>query len=99
MNELRKYLLDKFQEYLCENFKDYCQRHGLDSKDQITLLNFIIDQDLITPTNLMRYTLNNEFRILYPALDHHKTLTVNTLANRFSISERTVWSVLKGAKE
>lgn len=95
MEEHRKYIMDRFQEHLKENFVRYCERHGIDQTDDNRLLSFLIDQDLIPATNIQRYTVLKEFEQLYPKQDKQKTLTVNILAHRFSISERTVWSILK----
>ena len=89
-------MLDRFQEHLQQDYEDYCLRHGLDHENQSGLLAFLIDHELIPPTQIQRYTVRREFRQAYPELDFHKTQTVNMLANRFQISERTVWSILKG---
>lgn len=98
MQELRKHLVDRFQEHLHEHFRLYCERHGLDSADKNLLLSFLIDQDLISPKAIQRYTVLHEYEVLLPELQGHKTETVGALAHRFSISERTVWNILKGRK-
>ena len=90
----RKHILDRFQEHLNQNFLNYCQRHGIDQTDD-QLITFLIDQNLISHTHIQRYTILKEFERLYPEQDYHKTQTVQVLADRFSISKRTVWSILK----
>lgn len=97
MEEHRKHILDRFQEHLHESFETYCARHGM-PKTGIQLITYLIDQDLISTTHIQRYTVLKEFEQLYPEQDRHKTQVVNTLAHRFSISERTVWSILRGMK-
>lgn len=98
MEAYRKHILDRFQEHLHRNFKNYCERHGIEpTEDQ--LITFLIDQNLISGTHIQRYTILKEFEKLYPEQDHHKTHTVNALADRFSLSQRTVWSILKNVSK
>lgn len=94
----KKLILDRFQEHLQQDYENYCLQHGLDKADEQQLLTFLIDQDLIPSTHIQRYTVRQEFQRVYPQQDFHKTHTVLTLAHRFSIPERTVWSILKGVK-
>ena len=94
MEKYRKYILDRFQEHLHQNFKSHCERHGIDQTDD-HLLTFLIDQNLLPITQIQRYTVLKEFENLYPERYPHKTQTVNALADRFCISERTIWSILK----
>jgi hypothetical protein len=92
--EPRKYILDKFQEHLRIGYEAYCTRHGLQNTNE-QLITFLIDQDLISPTRLQRYTVIHEFEKLKSEQQCPKTLAVDTLANRFRLSARTVWSVLR----
>lgn len=95
----RKHIIDRFQELLYQHYEAYCERHGIDKADDNRLVTFLIDQDLITATHIQRYTVLKEFEKIYPGQPHQKTQIVNTLADRFSISERTVWSILKHTKQ
>ncbi|MBK8967064.1 MAG: hypothetical protein R3D58_04780 [Saprospiraceae bacterium] len=95
----KKHILDRFQEHLQQDYEDYCRRHGIDSSAGFGLLTFLIDQELIPPVQIQRYTVRREFRQAYPEQDFHKTQTVHRLADRFQISERTVWSILRGVAE
>lgn len=97
MEGYRKYMIDRFQEHLQRNFKEHCERHGIVPNEN-QLLTFLIDQNLISTTNIQKYTVVQEFEKIYPARSHQKTQAVNALANLFSISERTVWSILKHIK-
>ncbi|MBI1227821.1 MAG: hypothetical protein GC192_21480 [Bacteroidetes bacterium] len=90
----RKHLLDRFQEHLGERYITWCERHGFQKSDD-RLVTFLIDQDLIPATLIQRYAVLREFDKLSKEPSFHKTHTVNTLAHRFNISERTVWSILK----
>ncbi len=95
--EPRKYILDKFQEHLRIAYEAYCARHGLESSSE-QLITFLIDQDLISPSHLQRYTVIQEYEKLKSEVQCPKTQAVDTLAHRFRISERTVWSILKNAQ-
>lgn len=97
MEEYRKHILDRFQEHLQQNYKNYCERHGIEQTDN-QLITFLIDQDLMSLAHVQRYTVLKEFEKLYPEQTYRKTQAVSALANRFSISERTVWSILKYIK-
>ena len=95
MEPLRKILLDRFEEHVCNGFSDYCNRYGLNPNDTSSFLGFMIDQDLIATTRMQRYALLKEFETMDPNLTRHKTRTVHLLAHKFRISERTVWSALR----
>ncbi len=95
--EPRKYILDKFQEHLRVAYEAYCTRHGLQNTNE-QFITYLIDQDLISPTQLQRYTVIQEFEKLKSEHQCPKTQAVDTLANRFRLSARTVWGVLRYAK-
>lgn len=97
MGEPRKFILDRFQEHLKASFEAFCLRHGIEKNDQ-QLVTFLIDQDLIAPVQLQRFTVLKEFERINHEPSYPKTYLVDTLANRFCISERTVWNILKTAK-
>ncbi|MCK6691533.1 MAG: hypothetical protein L6Q97_05455 [Thermoanaerobaculia bacterium] len=94
----KKLMLDRFQEHVQRDYEDYCRQHGLDHTNDQQLLTFLIDHELIPSAHIQRYTVRQEFERVFPQQDFHKTHTVLTLAHRFSIPERTVWSILKGVK-
>lgn len=97
MQESRKYILDKFEQYLQQGFEHYCNRHGIEQSPG-QFITFLIDLDLISLTHLQRFTVLREFEKINKEEHYPKTLAVDTLANRFHISERTVWSILRYAK-
>lgn len=97
MQEPKKYILDKFQEHLRQSFELFCRRHGIEKTDD-QFITFLIDQNLISVSHLQRFTVCKEFEKLSGERMYAKTIIVDTLANRFSISERTVWSILKHLK-
>lgn len=96
MIEIRKHILDRFQEHIDISYKAYCKIHGA-HKNEHGLITWLIDQELIPATLLQKYTLLKEFEELHIEKAIQKTAVVNVLAHRFNISERTVWSILKMA--
>ncbi len=96
MQETRKYLLDRFQEHVHQRFEAYCKKHDF-KRTENGLITYLIDQELIPATDLQRYTILREFEQLHLQQSFQKTQVVGMLANRFHLSERTVWSILKRA--
>lgn len=97
-NTYKKLILDRFQEHVQYDYDNYCERHNLDNTNRERLLTFLIDQDLIPPAHIQRYTVLHEFEQVLAQQELQKTRAVLTLAHRFSISERTVWSILRQVK-
>jgi len=95
MEILKKYLTEKFQEHLTSDFNSYCEKHKISKNDDL-LITYLIDQDLIDPSKVQKYTIQREYDMM--SSDNpcpKKTYAVETLSSRFAISERTVWSILK----
>jgi len=90
----RKQILDNFQEYLCNSYETYCQKHDEDI-DIEGFVNFLIDRELIPNTNINRFTIQKEFERLFPTQGYHKTNTVELISDKYNISQRTVWNILK----
>lgn len=97
MEEPKKYILDRFQEHLRLDFETFCNRHRID-KTNNQFITFLIDQNLISFSHLQRYTVRQEFEYIAADRECRKTQIVDTIANRFRISERTIWSILKDKK-
>ena len=97
MQEPRKYIVDKFQQHLRHSFEVFCQRHGI-KKTGDHFITFLIDQNLISTPHLQRFTVCKEFEKMCVEKGYTKSIMVDTLANRFSLSERTVWAMLKHTK-
>ncbi len=93
-NDIRKYLLDKFQTFVLSDFDDYCQRHGLEPS-ALGLTTFLIDQDLIQKTVIQQYAVQKEFGRVFPGEAVTKTQAIGIISHRFNISERTVWNILR----
>lgn len=94
METNKKQLLDTFQSHLYQEYLYYC--HQQRCAPHITgLITYLIDRDLLSKKVIKSYTIQREFKNLYPTYEHHKTRTVMALADRFNISERSVWSSIK----
>jgi hypothetical protein len=94
-NELnRKQILDLFETQLYSSYEVYCQKHGL-QPDYKGLITYIIDQELINPSTIQKYTILKTFHDQCLDIRGQKTQTVETLADRFNLSSRTIWSILK----
>ncbi|MEL6637949.1 MAG: hypothetical protein AAFR05_14445 [Bacteroidota bacterium] len=89
-----KLLLDTFQRHLLQNFQTYCDRQG-QAPTAEDLVVYLIDRQLLSTPIVRRYAVQFEFEGLYPDHGFHKSNTVATLADRFQISDRHVWSLLK----
>lgn len=93
----RKQLIDKFEGILFENYRDYCQRYSITPSFE-GLITFLVDFEIISPKAITKYTIRQEFEQLYPQKEYHKTNTVLQLADRYNLSERSIWSILKGRR-
>lgn len=93
-NEINRKLLNSFEELLFSNFEVYCQKHQIDKNHQ-TFLTYLIDKELLNAATIKRYTIYQEFRIRYPINNHHKSKTIEMLADLFDLSTRHVWSLVK----
>ncbi len=87
-------MLDNFQSSLESSFTHYCDQHH--SQGNIgNFITYLIDHNLIEDSTIKRYTILKEFDTLYPKKGKHKTKTVQTLASKFNLSERSIWTILK----
>ena len=93
----RKQLLDTFQRNLNQNYENYCSRHGIVPSNE-GLIIFLIDNDLIPPKNVKGYVVSNEFEKLQEIKNEKKTRMVELLSDKFNLSERSIWTILKNKK-
>ncbi len=85
-SDFKKHLLTHFEQK--ENLSKFCPQIE-------TFLDFLLSHHFIEPKNIKRFTILKEFEEQYPSHQFHKTNTVYTIANKYEIAERTVWTVLK----
>lgn len=94
----KKNLLDKYQEYLWQDYVAYCKRQQIDEDFQ-GFITYIIDKGHISDLHIKRFTVLREFDPLRQEQQtRHKTHAVEVLADRFNLSERTIWNILKHKK-
>lgn len=94
-NELnRKQILDLFESQLLGGYEAHCEQHQI-QLDYKGLITYIIDQDLINPQIIQKYTVMKAFRARSIEQRGAKTQIVEELADRFNLSTRTIWSIIK----
>ena len=83
-----------FKEHLLEAYQeDFPEQQ--DAINYSLFLDYLITCQLIDTLTIRRYTIIKEFEKEYPKHNGHKTQTVYTIANKFNLTDRTVWTVLK----
>lgn len=83
-----------FKKYLLQAFNENKETTLLDENIE-HFLDYLLEHQLIDDITVRRYTIIKEFEKEYPKHNGHKTQTVYTIANKFNVSDRTVWTVLK----
>ncbi len=90
---LKSIVVDSFLEHIEEGYTQYCATHGVAKTDKL-LIKYMADQAL-PASEMYKYTLVREYERLMGSGQYKKTQIVNLLSSKFSISTRTIWSVLK----
>lgn len=87
-------MMDIFCEKLYSNFQSYCNEQQLPEKLD-TFTTYLIDQELIEGRIIKQYAIREFFKEVYPVNDLKKTKAVELLANRFNLSTRSIWNILR----
>ena len=95
MAEIHKKMLDDFHSRLTNDFTQYFESYSKGEEKVSEFITFLIDHSLIDKHTIRRYTVLREFKALFDG-GKNKTTLVGELARKYNISERSVWSVLKG---
>lgn len=95
---MHKKMLDDFHTRLMNDFDKYFKCHGNGTKPLDEFVTFLIDHHLIDQRTIRRYTILREFDRQLNQLngEKNKTTLVGEMARKYNISERSVWSILKG---
>ena len=107
MSDIGKYMMERFTLSLIDNYNVYHEQHRFPYDDILeqyrindtlnSFITYLIDHRLIEESTIKRYTVLQEFtKIIGEA--RHKTEAVNILSQRFNISERTIWNIMKDHK-
>lgn len=89
------HLLYCFVKILKRDYIEFCEVHKMDKYELENLINFIIDQNLISQSNINRHTILHDYKKLMLDNSMKKTHTVVVLASKYGISERSVWAILR----
>lgn len=92
--QLSKTLLDQFETSLNKNFENYCETQEQEN-DNIQLIRYLIDHNLINITTIRRYAILKTYNKLLQQSNRKKVEMVRILSERFNISERSVYTILK----
>lgn len=93
--QLGKMLLEEnFKENLVNEFQLYC-REQCTEPEIFEFIQFIFEKNIISSKTIHHLSILSAYNDLRRSSDVNKTQAVNILSNRFSISSRTIWSILK----
>ena len=93
MQQFQQLFLEKFSNKIHQNFNDFCSKENLEINTKTFLL-YLVDKGLLHKTDIRNFLILEEFEELYPTNNFHKTQTIKLLADRFDISDRTIWTML-----
>jgi len=89
----QKKLMDNFFSLIHADFKNYCERHH-SVEDNDTFLTFLYDLNLLNENAIRRYTILEEYEKMHALPSFQKTKVVRLLANRFQVTDRSIWNIL-----
>lgn len=98
MQKNGKQLVDIFSASVLNKFCEYCERHQLRT-DNITFLTFLYDLNLLNENSMRRYTILEAYETMHTLPNFQKTKAVRLLADRFSMTDRSVWNMLSRDKK
>lgn len=90
----KKSVFDLFSKRVESSFKKYCDNHGLNFAVE-EFITYLIDQKLIKDKEIFRFVIQS---LTIELLKNHtikKTEVVQILAERFDVTPRTIWNILK----
>ena len=95
MSEIGKTLWQDFENTLCAEYERYCARHRK-TPNHRGFLAFMTDRDLLECNRIRHYTVVS----IYADTENTRASeAVHRLSDRFKISERTVYNILRREKE
>ncbi len=96
MKAYTQILVDQFSTRLQKEFISFCEQNRLDSEPK-TLLLYLIDNEIISRTDVRKYTILHEFEELCQMKTINKSSIIRSLAAKFNISDRAIWSMIRNA--
>ncbi len=94
MKVFNQILVEQFFTRLQQNYEGYCEVSKVDASLKNFLL-YLIDNDLINESDIRKYTIINEFIEVHQTETIKKTNIVKRLSEKFRISDRAIWSMLR----
>jgi len=94
MKAFNQILVEQFFTRLQQNYEGYCEVSKVDATLKNFLL-YLIDNDLINESDIRKYTIVNEFLEVHQREALKKTNIVKRLSQKFHISDRAIWSMLR----
>ncbi|MEL6942205.1 MAG: hypothetical protein AAFO82_06015 [Bacteroidota bacterium] len=89
-----QYVLDIFFHTIDTKFSDYCKIHNIEG-NRDHFITYLYDEQLISSSVIRQYTILATFEELIKENGGRKTETVNLLAQRFKLTPRSIWNVLR----
>ncbi len=93
----RKQIVDVFCQSLNEEFEVYCTRHGVEASFE-SFITYAIDFNFIPNSTIQHYAILKTFEEMKHRPDMKKTEQVNQLADRFNLTSRSIWNILRKTK-
>ncbi len=91
----RKQVLELFEQGLLEDYRAYCRSFNL-VPDLHGFITYVVDQEFIPPATMARFAILREYeRQLQEPQKIKKSELIEHLAERFNLSTRTVWNILR----
>ena len=91
-------LIREFAQRLCQSWEEYRSIHQLENFPT-DFLAYLIDENLINPSAIRRYTIMKEFVKYYPDVMKNKTQVVKLLASKYKLSTRSIWTIIRDYEE
>lgn len=90
----KKQLTDSFSNAILNKFDQYCIEQNINPNLE-NFLTYLVDRGLIPSGTIQNYTVVEAFVHMSNLNGTNKTKLVESLANRFNITSRTVWNILR----
>ena len=90
----KKQILDLFCDATNQEFQAYCQRHGRDAQRFESFITYAIDFNFISDSTIQQHAIKKAYQELQDS-NLKKTERVNTLADRFNLTARSIWNILR----
>jgi len=91
-------LINQFVQRLEHNYEQYCQSVNVEASFK-NFLAYLIDHNLLSEPDIRKYTVLDVYQLTNQTEQIKNTNLVRRISQKFSISNRTVWSILQKTNE